>query len=253
MEHFNLSALGFKNYSITKCGKIYSHISDKYIKPQLVRDYLRVGLYSKDENKRSSHYIHTLVAKMFVDGHEEGFVVNHKDGDKFNNNFENLEWVSQKDNIIHSVETGLRSPCFSYNGLVPTPEQIVYDYNEKEGRVGKPLSNEDEVRKCCELLEQGYRPRDVCLMTGLGRNNINRLKLKTFKKWEHITKDYDFSKIPNRRYTQVEDIVRVCEMIRDGLGCRTIAKETGLHISTVKGIKTKRSHSHISDKYFQKE
>ena len=90
-------------------------------------------------------------------------------------------------------------------------------------------------------------------MTGLGRNNINRLKLKTFKRWEHITKEYDFSKIPNRNYTQVEDIVKVCEMIRDGLGCRTIAKETGLHVSVVKGIKTKRSHSDISDKYFQKE
>jgi len=136
---------------------------------------------------------------------------------------------------------------------VPTPEQIIYDYNPKEGRVGKPLSNEVEVRKCCELLSQGYRPKDVCLMTGLGRNNINRLKLKTFKRWEHITKEYDFSKIPDRKYTQVEDIVKVCEMIRDGLGCRTIAKETGLHVGVVKGIKTKRSHSEISDKYFQKE
>ena len=42
-------------------------------------------------------------------------------------------------------------------------------------------------------------------------------------------------------------------MIRDGLGCRTIAKETGLHLSTVKGIKTKRSHSHISEKKKKKE
>lgn len=253
MEHFNLGVLGFKDYSITKCGKVYSHLSNKYLKPYVVRDYLRVELYNQDKSVRKGFYIHSLVAKMFVEGYKDGFVVNHIDGDKLNNNFENLEWVSQQDNIIHSVETGLRTPCFSYNGLVPTPEQIVYDYNEKEGRVGKPLSNEEEVRTCCELLSQGYRPKDVCMMTGLSRNNINRLKLKTFKKWEHITKDYDFSKIPNRRHTQVEDIVRVCEMIRDGLGCRTIAKETGLHLSTVKGIKTKRSHSHISDKYFQKE
>ena len=130
---------------------------------------------------------------------------------------------------------------------------MVYDYNEKEGRVGKHLSNEYDVRKCCELLQKGYRSIDVCMMTGLNRNNINRLKLKTFKKWEHITKDYDFSKIPLRNYTLELDIIKVCEMIRDGVGCRTIAKETGLHLSTVKGIKTKRSHSHISDKYFQKE
>ena len=253
MEHFNLGSLGFKDYSITKCGQVYSHLSDKYLKASVVRGYLRVGLINKTLGKSSCHYIHTLVAKIFCEGFQESLKVNHIDGDKFNNNFENLEWISQQDNIIHSVETGLRTPCFSYNGLVPTPEQIVYAYNPKEGRVGKHLSNEDDVRKCCELLQKGYRSIDVCMMTGLNRNNINRLKLKTFKKWEHITKDYDFSKIPLRNYTLELDIIKVCEMIRDGVGCRTIAKETGLHLSTVKGIKTKRSHSHISDKYFQKE
>lgn len=253
MEHFSLESLGFKDYSITKCGKVYSHISNKHMKPSVTRGYLRINIYKSDNGKKKNVHIHTLVAKMFLHSYEDGFVVNHKDGDKFNNRVDNLEWVSQRDNIIHSVETGLRTPCFSYNGLVPTPNQIVYDYNEKEGRVGKPLSSEEEVRKCCELLSKGYRPKDVCLMTGLGRNNINRLKLKTFKRWEHITKQYDFSKIPNRNYTQVEDIVKVCEMIRDGLGCRTIAKETGLHLSVVKGIKTKRSYAEVSDKYFQKE
>lgn len=245
--------MGFKDYSITKCGKVYSHISDKHMKPSVTRGYLRINIYNSDNGKKKNVHIHTLVAKMFLHSYEDGFVVNHKDGDKFNNNFENLEWISQQDNIIHSVATGLRTPCFSYNGLVPTSEQVVYDYNEKEGRVGKHLSNEDDVRKCCELLQKGYRSIDVCMMTGLNRNNINRLKLKTFKKWEHITKDYDFSKIPLRNYTLELDIIKVCEMIRDGVGCRTIAKETGLHLSTVKGIKTKRSHSHISDKYFQKE
>ena len=253
MEHFNLGSLGYKDYSVTKCGKVYSHLSDIYLKASITRGYLRINLRNREEGKVVNKYIHSLVAEMFVNGYKSGFVVNHRDGDKFNNNFENLEWISQQDNIIHSVETGLRTPCFSYNGLVPTPEQIVYDYNEKENRVGKHPSNEDEVRKCCELLQKGYRAIDVCMMTGLNRNNINRLKLKTFKKWEHITKDYDFSKIPLRNQTSESDIIKVCEMIRDGLGCRTIAKETGLHLSTVKGIKTKRSHSHISDKYFQKE
>lgn len=253
MQHYSLDFLGFKDYSVTKCGKVYSHLSDKYLKASVVRGYLRVGLINKTLGKSSCHYIHTLVAKTFCEGFEEGLKVNHIDGDKFNNNFENLEWVSQQDNIIHSVENGLREPCFSYNGLVPTPQQIIYDYNPKQGQVGKHLSNEDEVILCCDLLQKGYRSIDVCKMTGLNRNNINRLKLKTFKKWEHITKGYDFSKIPLRNYTSEPNIIKVCEMIRDGVGCRTIAKETGLHLSVVKGIKTKRSHSDISDKYFKKE
>lgn len=61
MEHFNLDSLGFKDYSVTKCGKVYSHLSNKYLKPSVVRGYLRVGLMNKSLGKSSCHYIHTLV------------------------------------------------------------------------------------------------------------------------------------------------------------------------------------------------
>lgn len=44
--------------------------------------------------------VHRIVAKYFVDGWFDGAVVNHIDGNKHNNNYENLEWITQKDNII---------------------------------------------------------------------------------------------------------------------------------------------------------
>lgn len=43
-------------------------------------------------------YIHRLVAFAFVDGYKEDLVVNHKDENKLNNNYLNLEWVTQKYN-----------------------------------------------------------------------------------------------------------------------------------------------------------
>jgi hypothetical protein len=33
-------------------------------------------------------------------------VVNHKDGDRYNNTLENLEWVTQRQNVLHSEAAG---------------------------------------------------------------------------------------------------------------------------------------------------
>ena len=47
--------------------------------------------------------IHTLVAMVFVPGKdEEHYQVNHKDGNKQNNNADNLEWVTPAENNLHS-------------------------------------------------------------------------------------------------------------------------------------------------------
>ena len=51
--------------------------------------------------------LHRLVAESFCPKPEGANQVNHKDGNKQNNQASNLEWVSAKQNMRHSVETGL--------------------------------------------------------------------------------------------------------------------------------------------------
>lgn len=53
--------------------------------------------------------VHTLVATAFLKKPRNGktYWVNHKDGNKLNNNVSNLEWVLPKDNCAHAVKTGL--------------------------------------------------------------------------------------------------------------------------------------------------
>lgn len=51
--------------------------------------------------------VHRLVAEHFLDRVDEKNEVNHKDGNKLNNKADNLEWVSRKENMRHSVKTGL--------------------------------------------------------------------------------------------------------------------------------------------------
>lgn len=51
--------------------------------------------------------LHRLVAESFCCRPEGANQVNHKDGNKRNNQADNLEWVSAKQNMRHSVESGL--------------------------------------------------------------------------------------------------------------------------------------------------
>ncbi|MEC3021477.1 NUMOD4 domain-containing protein [Bacillus cereus] len=67
--------------------------------------YERINLY--DEGVRSGIYVHRLVAQTFLykkDGADE---VNHKDGNKLNNESSNLEWVTGEENIEHAFREGL--------------------------------------------------------------------------------------------------------------------------------------------------
>lgn len=62
--------------------------------------YLMV-LFS-EHHKTYTKYIHRLVAEHFVENPESEKVVNHIDGNKENNNYDNLEWVDYSKNSLHS-------------------------------------------------------------------------------------------------------------------------------------------------------
>ncbi len=55
--------------------------------------------------KLKSIAIHTLVAKQFIQNSDKRKIqVNHKDGNKLNNNVSNLEWMTPLENTRHSIE-----------------------------------------------------------------------------------------------------------------------------------------------------
>jgi hypothetical protein len=63
------------------------------------RGYLYCNISTK--GKVSKVKIHILVAKCFVDNIQNKETVNHTDGDKLNNHYYNLEWLTRKENIQH--------------------------------------------------------------------------------------------------------------------------------------------------------
>ena len=67
--------------------------------------YLTVGLSKKNKSKR--YKIHRLVAETFIPNLDNLPQVNHKDGNKLNNNVDNLEWCNRSYNMKHAYNNNL--------------------------------------------------------------------------------------------------------------------------------------------------
>ena len=57
----------------------------------------------KKDGKIKQIYVHRLVAMAFVDGYDDGLVVNHKNENKADNRYTNLEWCTQKYNANYGT------------------------------------------------------------------------------------------------------------------------------------------------------
>ena len=111
IEGFN----GF--YQISNTGKVASMFNTHGIKNKerklralsFTKDgYLKIRLVAN--GKDITTRVHVLVAKAFVPNPNNLATVNHKDGDKTNNNSENLEWIDRSQQMFHAYNLGLKKP-----------------------------------------------------------------------------------------------------------------------------------------------
>jgi hypothetical protein len=89
-------------YEVSNTGVVRRKDTQRNLSGCITSGYRSVKL-TFENSKQQRFYVHRLVAEHFItnpDPKNKTFV-NHKDGNKLNNNAENLEWVSPRENNLH--------------------------------------------------------------------------------------------------------------------------------------------------------
>lgn len=121
-------------YSVSNFGRIRNDKTNRVLSGSLHKDgYIFVTIDGKQVP------LHRLIALVFCDGFEEGKVINHKDGNKQNNFADNLEWVTQQENIKHSHSNDLQPKGLkTYTGKFTAEQReeikTLWDSGEKSKR-----------------------------------------------------------------------------------------------------------------------
>ena len=198
MENFTR----FKNtdYLISNDGVVFSEQSLAILKPFDNNGYLVVDLFANAVRQRVP--VHRMVAIAFISNPENKPFVNHIDGNKHNNNVENLEWCTASENSIHAIATGL-SPIGSQKTLAKITEKDVLEIQA--------------------LFEAGKADFEIAIQFGVTSGVISAIRLG--KTWKHVSGKVFPPSGPNPvKKLNGDDIPTIRQMIRDGVNDADIGR-----------------------------
>jgi hypothetical protein len=129
------------HYRIDEDGAVWSYRMGRYIKPTCCGgyyDYYYVSLHDAGIGMVS---VHKLVASKFLGDCPDGKEISHKDGNKWNNHWTNLEYLTHTENIYKSfAEHGRVAPAGNHHYPSWETKQLMSAAKKK-----KVVSSDGEV------------------------------------------------------------------------------------------------------------
>ena len=199
-------------YRVSDDGRIFSEISNKYLKPFKNPDgYCLVDI--SHNGKTYTRQLHRLVALTFIPNPLNLETVNHKNGDKECNAVWNLEWMTRLDNVRHAWKTGLAKPRYGTDN----PSNVY---------------TEEQIHDVCKLLEIGELNNKLIAE----KCNVNVTLIRDIKfrgKWKRISKLYDIPHVPVGLKDRRDEIVK---LIDHGLSNREIIAKLDLPLKQLRHV-----------------
>lgn len=161
----------FPDYKVSNEGRVKSHKREKFwtSKGSLTgAGYFFVMLCNREGN--FTRTVHTLVLETFLSPRPEGYIANHRDGNKQNNYIENLEWVTPSENIKHAYKLGLTKSLGWSQGI---------GENNSHSKL-----KDGEVWLIKRLLWFEYPQRKIAKMFSIGKSTVTHINLG--ESWTHI-------------------------------------------------------------------
>jgi hypothetical protein len=177
-------------YEVSNLGRVRRFRRIKAFTPD--KDgYFKVGLSIR--GKWHCIFVHKMVTEAFFGQRPDGYVVNHKDGIKQNNNITNLEYVTPEGNVKHAMKAGLLATG-SRNGAYTHPEKVRrgdqhhYRINPSciprgENAPAAKLT-EPDIKEIRSLHTLGVPKKTLAVLYGVKRRNIS--EIVNFNTWRHV-------------------------------------------------------------------
>lgn len=204
------------SYIVHSDGRVWSKITKRFMNPTLSKTgYLILG------SKLGS--VHRLVVETFLGEIPEGLAVNHINGDKTDNNLDNLEVVTYSENMKHAYKLGLCCSQGSNNSMSKvTEEDVIVMY---------------------DMFKRGCNNKEVASKFGLHDRYVSLIRHG--KRWKILYSERvktPFPKSYNYKYSR-NTLLYARTLLREGVANKDVSEITGIEKSAVSRLRSGKLYS----------